>query len=178
MKEEIIIAGFGGQGVLSMGKILAYAGLMDDLEVTWMPSYGPEQRGGTANVTVILSDSAISSPVLNSYDTAVILNQQSLDQIETNLKHGCTLIYDPYSIHHAPTRTDITIIPVDAMEATFKLPSSKVYNMVLLGALLKARGLVSVDAVMRGLKKTLPERHHHLLPLNKDAILKGMELVG
>ena len=178
MKEEIIIAGFGGQGVLSMGKILAYAGLMDDLEVTWMPSYGPEQRGGTANVTVILSDSAISSPVLNSYDTAVILNQQSLDKFEKKLKPGGTLIYDPYSIHHAPTRTDITIIPVDAMEATFKLPSSKVHNMVLLGALLKARGLVSVDAVMRGLKKTLPERHHHLLPLNKDAILKGMELVG
>ena len=178
MKEEIIIAGFGGQGVLSMGKILAYAGLMDDLEVTWMPSYGPEQRGGTATVTVILSDSAISSPVLNSYDTAVILNQQSLDKFEKKLKPGGTLIYDPYNIHHPPTRTDITIIPVDAMEATFKLPSSKVYNMVLLGALLKARGLVSVDAVMRGLKKTLPERHHHLLPLNKDAILKGMELVG
>ena len=177
MKEEIIIAGFGGQGVLSMGKILAYAGLMDNLEVTWMPSYGPEQRGGTANVTVILSDAPISSPVLNSYDTAVILNQQSLDKFEKKRKPGGTLIYDPYSIHHAPTRTDITVIPVDAMEATFQLPSSKVYNMVLLGALLKARTLVSVDAVMRGLKKTLPERHHHLLPLNKDAILKGMELV-
>ena len=177
MKEEIIIAGFGGQGVLSMGKILAYAGLMGDLEVTWMPSYGPEQRGGTANVTVILSDKPISSPVLNSYDTAVILNQQSLDKFEKKVKAGGTLIYDPYSIHHAPTRTDIKVIPVDAMEATFKLPSSKVYNMVLLGALIKARPLVDVDDVMRGLKKTLPERHHHLLPLNKDAILKGMELV-
>ena len=79
MKEEIIIAGFGGQGVLSMGKILAYSGLMEDKEVTWMPSYGPEQRGGTANVTVILSDERISSPILNAYDTAVVLNQQSLD---------------------------------------------------------------------------------------------------
>lgn len=177
MKEEIIIAGFGGQGVLSMGKILAYAGLMDNLEITWMPSYGPEQRGGTANVTVILSDAPISSPVLNTYDTAVILNQQSLDKFEKRVKAGGTLIYDPYSIHHAPTRTDITVIPVDAMEATFELASSKVYNMVLLGALLKARPIVSVDAVMRGLKKTLPERHHHLLPLNKEAILKGMELV-
>ena len=81
MKEEIIIAGFGGQGVLSMGKILAYSGLMDDKEVTWMPSYGPEQRGGTANVTVILSDSRISSPVLDKYDIVVALNQQSLDSI-------------------------------------------------------------------------------------------------
>ena len=78
MKEEIIIAGFGGQGVLSMGKILAYSGLMEDKEVTWMPSYGPEQRGGTANVTVILSDERISSPVLNAFDVAVILNQPSL----------------------------------------------------------------------------------------------------
>lgn len=177
MKEEIIIAGFGGQGVLSMGKILAYAGLMEDMQVTWMPSYGPEQRGGTANVTVILSDAAISSPVLNSYDTAVILNQQSLDKFESKVKPGGTLIYDPYSIHHKPTRTDITIVPVDAMEATFELGASKSYNMVLLGALLKARGLVSVDAVMRGLKKTLPERHHHLLPVNKQAIMKGLELV-
>ena len=81
MTEEMIIAGFGGQGVLSMGKILAYSGLMDDKEVTWMPSYGPEQRGGTANVTVILSDERISSPILNTYDTVIVLNQQSLDRL-------------------------------------------------------------------------------------------------
>ncbi len=160
-----------------MGKILAYAGLMDNLEVTWMPSYGPEQRGGTANVTVIISDKPISSPVLNRYDTAVILNQQSLDKFESKVKTGGTLIYDPYSIHHAPTRTDINVLPVNAMEATFELSSAKSYNMVLLGALLKVKPLVSVDAVMRGLKKTLPERHHHMLPVNKDAIMRGMELV-
>ena len=160
-----------------MGKILAYAGLMDNLEVTWMPSYGPEQRGGTANVTVIISDKPISSPVLNRYDTAVILNQQSLDKFESKVKTGGTLIYDPYSAHHAPTRTDINVLPVNAMEATFELSSAKSYNMVLLGALLKVKPLVSVDAVMRGLKKTLPERHHHMLPVNKDAIMRGMELV-
>ena len=95
MKDEIIIAGFGGQGVLSMGKILAYAALENNLEVTWMPSYGPEQRGGTANVTVILSDEPISSPVLDTYDTAVILNQQSLDKFEGKVKPGGVLIYDP-----------------------------------------------------------------------------------
>ena len=99
MKEEIIIAGFGGQGVLSMGKILAYAALMNDMEVTWMPSYGPEQRGGTANVTVIISDEEISSPIVDTYDTAVILNQQSLDKFESHIKPGGTLIYDPYGIH-------------------------------------------------------------------------------
>ena len=88
MKETIIIAGFGGQGVLSMGKILAYSGVMQDLEVTWMPSYGPEMRGGTANVTVIISDKRISSPVADSYDTAIILNQQSMDKFESKVKPG------------------------------------------------------------------------------------------
>lgn len=178
MKEEIVIAGFGGQGVLSMGKILAYAGLMADLEVTWMPSYGPEQRGGTANVTVIISDSPISSPVLDTYDTAVILNQQSLDKFESRVKPGGTLIYDPYGIHHAPTRTDIKVVPVPAMEATFEMKNSKTYNMILLGALLACRPVVEMDAVIRGLRKTLPERHHHLIPLNEQALSKGHSLVN
>ncbi len=178
MKKEIVAAGFGGQGVLSMGKILAYAGLMDDLEGSWMPSYGPEQRGGTANVTVVLSDSPISSPVLDSYDTAVILNQQSLDKFESKVKPGGVLIYDPYGIHHKPTRTDIKIVPVDAMEAAIEMKNSKTYNMIVLGALLKINPIVDIESVMRGLKKALPERHHHLLPLNREAILKGMSLVS
>ena len=104
MKEEIIIAGFGGQGVLSMGKILAYSGLMDDKEVTWMPSYGPEQRGGTANVTVILSDEKISSPVLDRYDVVIALNQQSLDKFAPKVKEGGMLIYDTNGIHKHPER--------------------------------------------------------------------------
>ena len=178
MKEEIIIAGFGGQGVLSMGKILAYGALMDDREVTWMPAYGPEQRGGTANVTVIISDQPISSPIVDSYDTAVILNQQSLDKFESKVKPGGTLIYDPYGIHHKPTRTDITVIPVDATDAAIEMGNSKTYNMLLLGALLASRPLIPDEAVIRGLKKTLPERHHHLIPLNEQAIAKGKSLVG
>ncbi len=178
MKEELIIAGFGGQGVLSMGKILAYAALMDDLEVTWMPSYGPEQRGGTANVTVIISDSEISSPMLDNYDTAVILNQQSLDKFESKVKPGGTLIYDSYGIHKAPTRTDINIYRIDAMEATFEMENAKAYNMVVLGALLKIKNLLPVESVIKGLKKTLPERHHHLIPMNEEAINRGMNLVG
>ncbi|MDE6491288.1 MAG: 2-oxoacid:acceptor oxidoreductase family protein [Muribaculaceae bacterium] len=178
MKEEIIIAGFGGQGVLSMGKILAYAGLMADLEVTWMPSYGPEQRGGTANVTVVLSDAPVSSPVLDSYDVAVILNQQSLDKFESKVKPGGVLIYDPYGIHRVPERDDITVVRVDAMDATVEMGNSKAYNMLLLGALLKVRPMVPVESVLKGLKKTLPERHHHLIPMNEAAINRGMELVG
>ncbi|MBQ5359151.1 MAG: 2-oxoacid:acceptor oxidoreductase family protein, partial [Alistipes sp.] len=113
MKETIIIAGFGGQGVLSMGKILAYSGVMQDLEVTWMPSYGPEMRGGTANVTVIISDKRISSPVADSYDTAIILNQQSMDKFESKVKPGGVLIYDTNGIIAPPTRTDIEIYSID-----------------------------------------------------------------
>ena len=113
MTEEIIIAGFGGQGVLSMGKILAYSGIMQDQEVSWMPSYGPEMRGGTANVTVIISDERISSPVLNAFDSAIVLNQQSMDKFEPLVKAGGTLIYDPNGITHHPTRKDINIYQIE-----------------------------------------------------------------
>ena len=177
MKEEIIIAGFGGQGVLSMGKILAYGALMNGSEVTWMPAYGPEQRGGTANVTVIVSDKSISSPIVDSYDTAVILNQQSLDKFESKVKPGGTLLYDPYGIHRPPTRIDITVVPVDATDEAIALGNSKTYNMLLLGALLKVRDLIPDEAIIRGLEKTLPERHHHLIPLNREAIERGKKLV-
>lgn len=177
MTNEIIITGFGGQGVLSMGKILAYAGLLDGLEVTWMPSYGPEQRGGTANVTVILSDEPISSPVLDQYDVAVILNQQSLDKFESHVKPGGTLIYDPYGINRLPQRTDIKVVEVKATEAAVETGNMKTFNMLLLGALLKLFPMVSSDTVIEGLKKTLPDRHHHLIPLNREAIEKGASLV-
>lgn len=177
MKVEIVIAGFGGQGVLSMGKILAYAGLMEDLEVTWMPAYGPEQRGGTANVTVILSDEKISSPILNSYDIVVVLNQQSLDKFESKVKPGGVLIYDNYGILRAPERKDISVHNINAMEATFELKNDKAYNMVVLGALLKVRPVVTLESVLKGLKKSLPERHHNLIPLNEEAIKKGMSLI-
>ena len=117
MKEEIIIAGFGGQGVLSMGKILAYSGLMEGKEVTWMPAYGPEQRGGTANVTVIVSDEKISSPILSKYDAAIILNQPSLEKFESKVKPGGVLIYDGYGIINPPTRKDIHVYRINAMDA-------------------------------------------------------------
>ena len=178
MTQEIIIAGFGGQGVLSMGKILAYSGLMDDKEVTWMPSYGPEQRGGTANVTVILSDERISSPVLDTYDIVVALNQQSLDKFSSKVKPGGILIYDTNGIHKAPSRDDITILPIDAMQATLDLGNSKAYNMVVMGALLEAMTYkLPMENVVKGLKKSIPERHHHLLPLNEEPIAKGRSLL-
>ena len=177
MKKEIIIAGFGGQGVLSMGKILAYAGLLEGKEVSWMPSYGPEQRGGTANVTVILSDERISSPVLNQYDIAIILNQPSMDKFEYKIKPGGILIYDGYGIHTLTNRTDITIYRVDAMDTATEMQNEKAFNMLILGGLLHVEPLVQIENVLLGLKKSLPERHHHLLPMNEAAIHKGMEII-
>jgi 2-oxoglutarate ferredoxin oxidoreductase subunit gamma len=177
MKEEIIIAGFGGQGVLSMGKILAYSGLMEGKEVTWMPAYGPEQRGGTANVTVIVSDSRISSPILSQYDTAIILNQPSLEKFESRVKPGGVIIYDRYGIIHPPTRKDIHIYRIDAMDAANEMHNAKAFNMIILGGLLKLKPIVSLEYVIKGLKKTLPERHHHLIPMNEAAIKRGMELI-
>lgn len=177
MKEEIIISGFGGQGVLSMGKILAYSGLMEDKEVTWMPAYGPEQRGGTANVTVIISDDKISSPILSKYDAAIILNQPSLDKFESKLKPGGILIYDSYGIINPPTRKDIKVYRIAAMDAANEMGNPKAFNMIVLGGLLKICPVVTIDNVLKGLKKTLPVRHHNLIPMNEEAIKKGMELI-
>ncbi len=177
MKHEIIIAGFGGQGVLSMGKILAYSGLMEGKEVTWMPSYGPEQRGGTANVTVILSDEPISSPILNAYDIAIVLNQPSLDRFESKVKPGGILIYDGYGIHTPISRKDIRVFRVDAMDAATEMANPKAFNMLILGGLLKVEPMVQIENVIKGLKKSLPERHHNLIPMNEAAILKGMEII-
>lgn len=177
MKHEIIIAGFGGQGVLSMGKILAYAALMEGKEVTWMPAYGPEQRGGTANVTVIISDAPISSPILSSYDTAIVLNQPSLDKFEQKVKPGGDIIYDALSIINPPTRTDINIYSTPAMDTAAAHNLMKCFNMLVLGGLLKIHPLAQTDTLMKALKKTLPERHWKLLPMNEKAILKGMEII-
>jgi 2-oxoglutarate ferredoxin oxidoreductase subunit gamma len=177
MKQEIIIAGFGGQGVLSIGKILAYSGLTEGKEVTWMPSYGPEQRGGTANVTVILSDDPISSPILNAYDIAIVLNQPSLEKFEDKVKPGGILIYDGYGIHIPVKRTDIRVYRVDAMDAATGMKNEKAFNMIILGGLLKIVPMVKLENVLLGLKKSLPERHHDLIPMNEAAIRKGMEII-
>ena len=177
MKEEIIIAGFGGQGVLSMGKILAYSGVMQGQEVSWIPSYGPEMRGGTANVTVILSDRKISSPVVQEFDTGIVLNQQSLDKFEDSIKPGGTLLYDPNGITHPPHRTVLDVYTIDAAVEAARSGNAKVFNMFVLGAFLKIKPLVTVENVIEGLRHSLPERAHKMIPANEEALRKGMELV-
>ena len=177
MTEEVIIAGFGGQGVLSMGKIMAYSGLMQDMEVSWMPSYGPEMRGGTANVTVILSSERISSPILRRFDTAVLLNQQSMDKFENAVKPGGTLIYDGNGITRHPDRKDITIYRVDAAAEAALMNSQKTFNMIVLGGYLKIKPVLKLENVIKGLKKSLPERYHSMIPMNEKALERGMEII-
>jgi 2-oxoglutarate ferredoxin oxidoreductase subunit gamma len=177
MTEEIIIAGFGGQGVLSMGKIMAYSAMMQDMEVSWMPSYGPEMRGGTANVIVIISSERISSPIVRQFDTAIILNQQSLDKFESTIKPGGVLIYDTNGITRHPERTDITIYKVDAAEEAGRMKSPKTFNMIVLGGFLKVKPVISLENVVKGLRKSLPERYHNLIPMNEKALERGEAII-
>ncbi len=176
LNEEIIFAGFGGQGVLSMGMMLAYAGMLEDREVCWMPSYGPEMRGGTANCIVIVSEESISSPIVTTFDSAVVLNQPSIDKFEPAVRPDGLLIYDSTNIINLPTRDDITIVPVAASAEAVKMENKRIMNMIVLGALLEVKPVVTVESVIEALRKVLPERHHKLLPLNEKAIRRGMEL--
>lgn len=177
MRHELIIAGFGGQGVLSMGKILAYSGVMQDKEVTWMPSYGPEMRGGTANVTVIISDSKISSPIIQDYDTAIILNQQSLDKFESAVRPGGILLYDPNGIVNKPTRTDIQIYSIEAASTAAKAGKMRFFNMIVLGGFIKIVPILSIDNIKIGLSKSLPDRLQSTIPANEEALILGHDLV-
>lgn len=177
MIEEIIISGFGGQGVLSMGQTLSYGAAIEGKEISWMPSYGPEMRGGAANCITIISDKKISSPIISSFDSAIILNQPSMDKFESKVKPGGFLIYDSTNILNKPTRKDIEIVAIDAAEEANRLNFSKALNMVMLGAYLEKKPIVKIDSIIGALKKVLPERYHNLLPANRKALEAGQELV-
>ena len=171
------MSGFGGQGVLSMDKLLAYAAMMEGKEVSWLPAYGPEQRGGTANCTVIVSDRKVPSPIVSHYSIAVLLNQPSIEKFLPAIKPGGILIYDNSSIIEPPKRDDVTIYSMDAMEAAAEMKNIKTFNMIILGGLIKANHIVSVEHIKKALYKTLPERHHNLIPMNEEALLKGMQIL-
>ena len=177
MTHEIIISGFGGQGVLSMGKILAYSGLMEDKEVTWMPAYGPEQRGGTANVTVIVSDEPVSSPILSSYDTAIVLNQPSLEKFESKVVPGGSIFVNSSMIDVKVQRTDVNAYYIPCNELAAELGNNKVANMIMLGAYLGYSKCVDIETVLKALLEKLGERKAKLIPLNREALLKGAACV-
>ncbi|HAY34962.1 MAG TPA: 2-oxoacid:acceptor oxidoreductase family protein [Ignavibacteria bacterium] len=176
MLEEIIIAGFGGQGVLSMGMTLSYAGMLEDKEISWMPSYGPEMRGGTANCITIISDSKISSPIISEFDTAIILNQPSMDKFESRIKEGGLLIYESTNIREISKRKDIEIIGIPAAQEALNMKNGRILNMIMLGAFLEKRPVVKIESIIEALKKVLPERYHNTLPLNREALERGASL--
>lgn len=174
--QEIIFAGFGGQGVLSMGQIIAYSAMMENKEVSWMPSYGPEMRGGTANCTVIVSSGRISSPIITKFDSGILLNQPSLDKFENAIKLGGLILYESSSIIIPPSREDLEILSIPAIAEATKLNKKQVANMIMIGAYLERRPVVKIETVLKALRKVLPERHHHLIPLNEEALTIGSEL--
>ena len=177
MKHEILFAGFGGQGVLSMGMTLAYAGMIEGKEVSWMPSYGPEMRGGTANCIVIVSETQISSPIITTYDAVIALNQPSVDKFEKAVRPNGMLLYDSTNIIIPPSRTDITVMPVAADFEAQRLGSPKVKNMIMLGAFLSVCQVVHSSAIVKALTQVLPERYHHMLKVNQQALERGETLV-
>ena len=173
MRKEIIIAGFGGQGVLFGGQLLTYAAMDEGKEVTWIPSYGPEMRGGTANCTVVISDEEIGSPMVSNPQAAIVMNLPSLDKYEGKVKSGGVLVVNESMVDREVTRKDIKVVMVKANEIAEKLGDRRMSNMVLLGALLANLPVLPIDAIEKALEGHLPARHKKLLPMNYEALREG-----
>ncbi|MBO4650481.1 MAG: 2-oxoacid:acceptor oxidoreductase family protein [Clostridiales bacterium] len=172
---SIILAGFGGQGVLSAGKMAAESALIEGKEVSWFPSYGPEMRGGTANCSVVISDEPIGSPVINEPDVLIALNQPSLEKFEDTLKPGGIIIIDSSLVKVTPKRTDIRFIPINSSEIASELGSMAYATIVLLGCVSAATGAFTRESFEKALYDVLPERRHHMIPNNLNAFDKGAE---
>jgi 2-oxoglutarate ferredoxin oxidoreductase subunit gamma len=175
MQKEIIIAGFGGQGVLFGGQVVAYAAMDAGKEVTWIPSYGPEMRGGTANCTVVIADEEIGSPLVKNPPLAIALNLPSFDKYEETLAPGGTLIVNQSMVDRGAKRDDIHIIFVPCNEIAEELGDKKLLNMVAVGALLTVLSEITLKDVEKALEGHLPARHKHLLPKNFEALRRGFE---
>lgn len=178
MQSEIIIAGFGGQGVLFAGQVLAYAALDEGREVTWIPSYGPEMRGGTANCTVIISDEEIGSPLVRNPKAAIVLNLPSLEKYEPMITAGGVLVANSSLINRCPERSDISTVFLPANDIAESLGNKRLMNMVALGALLELMPVLSIQAIEKALDNHLPERHKRLLPVNYQALRRGAEFAA
>lgn len=178
LNEKIICAGFGGQGVMSMGQLLTYAGMLEGKEVSWLPSYGPEMRGGTANCNVMLSDSMIGSPIItDDATTAIIMNLPSLDKFEADVVAGGRILINSSLIEKKVARNDVEAYYVPANEIAVELGNGRAANMVMLGAYLELVSPVAVDSIIEAFKKVFGERKAHLIPLNQKALEKGAEAV-
>lgn len=177
METSIIISGFGGQGSLFAGQVLAYAGMDAGLHVTWIPSYGPEMRGGTAHCTVILSDEPIGSPLVRNPSIAIVMNRPSMDRYEPLVQKGGLLVVNSSLVDRPATRDDIWVIEVPANEIADELGDKRLANMVLLGAMLAETGLLPLEVVGQAMEAHLPERHRELLEGDRRALRRGAALV-
>lgn len=175
MTKEFIFAGFGGQGMLLIGKFLAMACMLDGKHVSWLPSYGPEMRGGTANCSVIVSDDDVASPMVGKADAVVAMNLPSLDKFENSVRPGGVLVINSSLIERKSTRDDITVVYCDAMKIAEDIGNPKGANVAILGALMEKMPVVSVDKMMEAIKIELGERKLKFLDGNKKALLAGME---
>jgi 2-oxoglutarate ferredoxin oxidoreductase subunit gamma len=176
VKAELVLAGFGGQGVLFAGQLLAHTALGAGLHTTWYPSYGPEMRGGTANCTVVISDEPIGSPVVARPQAAIVMNLPSLERYEPLVRPGGLLIVNASLIDRPVRRADIDVLSIPADDVAAELGHPRLTNMVLLGALLARIPVLTLDRVTGTLARVLPERHHHLLAANRSALQRGAEL--
>ncbi|HHY83704.1 MAG TPA: 2-oxoacid:ferredoxin oxidoreductase subunit gamma [Clostridiales bacterium] len=179
MTEQIIMAGFGGQGVMSMGQLLAYAGMLEGKNVSWLPSYGPEMRGGTANCCVIISDDMVGSPIVTQATAVIALNKPSLDKFEDTVVPGGLLFINSSLVDRKSVRDDIQVYYIPANEEADRLGNSKVANSVMLGAYLaRAGSSVTPESVIEALKKVLGSSKQDLIPLNEKALKRGAELIN
>jgi 2-oxoglutarate ferredoxin oxidoreductase subunit gamma len=176
MQEEIIISGFGGQGSLFAGQLLAYAAMDQNLHVTWIPSYGPEMRGGKARCTVVVSDQEIGAPLVRRPSAAIVLNIPSMDAFGPVVKPGGVLVVNSSMVPDKSEREDIRAIYVPASDTALDLGNVRMANVVCLGALIEATAVVSLGAIEEALDDHLPERHRHLLALNRKALYRGAAL--
>ena len=174
MKRDVIIAGFGGQGLLFAGRVLAYAAMLEELEVTWLPSYGPQMRGGTANCTVIVSDRPVRSPIVRHPTDVIALNRPSLDKFAPSMRTGGVLVINSSMIRFPPSRTDIRAFEVPASQIAERLGSVRVANLVSLGAYVGATRLVSQASIEAALARVIPDSRANLRALNATAFQQGM----
>ena len=178
MQQEIIISGFGGQGTLFAGQLLAYAAMDNGYHVTWIPSYGPEMRGGKARCTVIVADEEIGSPLVRRPSAAIVLNIPSMEAFEPAVKPGGVLVVNSSLVPQKSERDDIRVFYIPATDMAIELGNVRLANVICLSALVQATGVVSLEAVKQALDDHLPKRHHKLLGLNKEAMDKGAALAG
>jgi len=176
MTHEVIMAGFGGQGIMLIGTLLTYAGMQEGKSVSWIPSYGPEMRGGTANCAVCVSDESIASPVVVEPNALIVMNWPSFEKFHPLVAPGGTMILNSSLIRVDNIRDDISAYKIPANDEAREIGSERVANMICLGALLGAREIVGLDTVVEALPRVIHERHHHLLPLNEKALRRGYEM--